>query len=74
MAITYNYGTTNPVVAPVATNKAIQVGDLVAISSGNAISAADFTCDTTAIPIISTYSLNFLTKNKKHLEYYFYFC
>lgn len=46
MAITYNYGTTNPVVAPVATNKAIQVGDLVAISSGNAISAADFTWDT----------------------------
>ena len=46
MAITYNYGSTNPVVAPVATNKAIQVGDLCAIVSGNAVSAADFTWDT----------------------------
>lgn len=46
MAITYSFGATNPVVAPVATAKAIQVGDLVALSSGSAISAADFAWDT----------------------------
>ena len=42
MAITYSFNATNPVVAPVATNKAIAVGDLVALSSGSAISASDF--------------------------------
>lgn len=46
MAITYNYGTVNPVVAPVATDKAVQVGDLVALVSGSAVSASDFTWDT----------------------------
>jgi hypothetical protein len=46
MAITYSFGATNPVVAPVATDKAIQVGDLVALSSGSSISALDFPWDT----------------------------
>jgi hypothetical protein len=46
MAITYSFGATNPVVAPVATDKAISVGDLVALSSGSAISALDFPWDT----------------------------
>lgn len=46
MAITYSFNATNPVVAPVATDKAIQVGDLVALSSGSAISALDFTWTT----------------------------
>ena len=46
MAITYSFNATNPVVAPVATNKAIAVGDLVALSSGSAISASDFAWDT----------------------------
>lgn len=46
MAITYNYGTVNPVVAPVATGVAIQVSDLVALVSGSAVSASDFTWDT----------------------------
>ena len=46
MAITYSFNATNPVVAPVATDKAIQVGDLVALSSGSAISALDFPWDT----------------------------
>jgi hypothetical protein len=46
MAITYSFGATNPLVAPVATDKAISVGDLVALSSGSAISALDFPWDT----------------------------
>lgn len=46
MAITYSFNATNPVVAPVATDKEIKVGDLVALSSGSAISALDFTWDT----------------------------
>ena len=46
MAITYSFNATNPVVAPVATDKEIQVGDLVALSSGSAISALDFPWDT----------------------------
>jgi hypothetical protein len=46
MAITYNYGTTNPVVAPVATATAVSVGDLCAIVGGNVVPAGSFTWDT----------------------------
>jgi len=60
MAITYNYGSTNPVVAPVATASAIKVGDLVAISSGNAISAADFTWDTDEATTQTNFAAAFL--------------
>ena len=60
MAITYSFNATNPVVAPVATNKAIQVGDLVALSSGSAISALDFTWDTNLATTQTAFASAFL--------------
>ena len=60
MAITYSFNATNPVVAPVATDKAIQVGDLVALSSGSAISALDFTWDTNLATTQTAFASAFL--------------
>jgi len=60
MAITYSFNATNPVVAPVATNKAIQVGDLVALSSGSAISALDFPWDTNLATTQTAFASAFL--------------
>lgn len=60
MAITYSFNATNPVVAPVATAKAIAVGDLVALSSGSAISASDFTWDTNLATTQTAFASAFL--------------
>lgn len=60
MAITYSFNTTNPVVAPVATDKAISVGDLVALSSGSAISALDFPWDTNLATTQTAFASAFL--------------
>lgn len=60
MAITYVYGTTNPVIAPVATAKAVAVGDLVALSSGSVISALDFTWDTNLATTQTAFALALL--------------
>jgi len=46
MAITYVYGTTNPVVAPVATGVAVAVGDLTSLSAGSVVAASGFSWDT----------------------------
>lgn len=60
MAITYNYGTTNPVVAPVATATAVNVGDLCAIVSGNVVPAASFTWDTDEATTQTNFATAFL--------------
>jgi hypothetical protein len=60
MAITYSFNATNPVVAPVATNKASHVGDLVALSSGSAISALDFPWDTNLATTQTAFASAFL--------------
>lgn len=46
MAAYYKRGATDPVVAPVLTAQAVEVGDLVGLSSGNVVRAEDTTWDT----------------------------
>jgi len=46
MPAQYLYGETNPIDCPIATGQAVDIGDLVGISSGTLVRASDTTWDT----------------------------
>lgn len=54
----YEYGDSNPTIAPVLTAQAVAVGDICGLSSGNVVRAQDETWDTN----LATTQTNFVTK------------
>lgn len=56
----YHTGAPSPIIAPVATATAVTVGNIVGLSSGNVVNAADTTWDTNTSTTQAAFALLFL--------------